>query len=623
MKTKKIMACLLAGVMVLSLAACGEEKETNGNVETSAPETQVEVVAEAKEASINFEDGKTGFVAMYTKAANADNSELSVVDYNGSKALQVKNVEGNVPYVAIDVSSLLGADVEKVASIEMTVGTAYANGKFSASAGKIVSWVGSDLREVNYEWSVYLETKNPKVAVATIGAGEGFVAGNNNIIMVTLATDNGIKEGNGNATLYIDDIRFLDASGNLLKADTSVAFAAPKGFVKEGRDLNLLTLEKAVAIDGYAVSAGAWSQAGLDVTDAMKEALVPGSVIEIQYKADEPVWLVAVSNGNPNGDWVRVGADDANDFVNLGYVATDKATVQYTYEQLAEKLGDNFMDTLAVLQCESKVDWEVYSMTIGQKSDYAQLGSVTELPGFAVSAGAWSQAGIDMTDDMKALLTPGTVLEVEYKADEPVWMVAVSNGNPNGDWVRVGADDANDFVCLGATTEGKVQFTYELLAEKLGDNFLDTLVTLQCESKVDWEVYKVSVGKRILPAKGLTAVDGFAVKAGAWAQAGVDATDALKALLVPGAVLNVNYKADVPVWLVGVSNGNPNGDWVRTAVNEDTFISQGAYTEDMVQFTYAQLVEKLGDKFVDTLAVLQCESSADWEVYSMSIGVAE
>ncbi len=626
MRVKKFLACLLAGTMVLSMVACGgtanvstTADEVAASTEEAPVQEEVAEVAAPGEASIDFEDGKMDFVAVYVVPANADNSEVTVVDYNGSKALQVKNVDGNVPYVAIDISSVLGADVAKVASVEMTIGVSYTNGKFSACSGKIVAWSGEKLVETTDDWSVYLETKNPKVATATIAAGEEFVADCNNIIMVTLNTDNGIAEANGNATMYLDDIRFLDASGNLLTGDTSVAFAAPKGFVKEGKDMNLCYLANPYEVEGYAVSAGAWAQAGVDVTDAIKEALVPGSMIEVNYKADAPVWLVAVSDGNPNGDWIRVGIND--DFVSQGYVASDCATVQYSYEQLEAALGADFLDTLQVLQCESSADWEVFSMNIGAKSSFAALGNATPIDGFAVSSGAWAQAGVDVTDDMKALLVPGAVIEVDYSADSPVWLVAVSDGNPNGDWIRVGIDE--EFNTLGGVADGKVQYTYEQLEAALGADFLDTLQVLQCEASVDWEVYGVSVGKAIKPAKGVTILDGSAVSAGAWAQAGVDATDDVKALLVPGSVINVNYSADVPVWLVGVSDGNPNGDWIRCAVNEDTFISQGACTDSFAQFTYEQLEEKLGKDFVKTLAVLQCESSADWEVYNIAIGMAE
>lgn len=628
MKTKKLFACLLAGTMALSTAACGEDgdKQTDGSA--TAPQTTQEQTnvpegnTQTEEASIDFEDGSMGFAAIYGIPANADASELSIADYNGSKALAVKNVGGGVPYVAIDVSSLLGADVENVSKIEMTIGTEYENGKFSASSGKIAAWSGQDLVESVDAWSVYKENKNPNKAISEITETEKFVKDCGNIIIVSMNTDNGAEEGNGHATMYIDNIRFLDASGNLLKADATAAFAAPKGFVKEGRDANLLALNNPAEVEGYTASADGWAQAGLDVTVAMKEALVPGSVIEITYKADAPVWLVAVSEGNPAGDWLRVGVDE--NFVNQGYVAADNSAVQYTYEQLEAALGKNFTDTLVTLQCESSAAWEVYGMTIGTKSNFASLGAATEIPGYAVGAAGWAQAGIgSIPDEMKAALVPGSVIEISYKADTPVWLVAVSDGNPSGDWKRVGVDENADFKLLGSLADGKVQYTYEQLAEALGENFLETLQDLQCESSSDWEVYSMTIGRPIKQARGLTALEGFAVNGAGWAQAGVELTEEMKALFVPGCVINVNYKADAPVWLVAVSDGNPAGDWMRVGLNEETSVNLGAYTDGFVQFTYEQLAEKLGGDFLDTLVTLQCESSVDWEVYSVSVGMTE
>ena len=89
MKTKKILAFLLAGTMSLSMIACGGNgKEATQPVEGTKQETQ-ETGAKtsgdtsvAGEASIDFEDGNIGFLAPYTMPANADSCELSIVDYN-------------------------------------------------------------------------------------------------------------------------------------------------------------------------------------------------------------------------------------------------------------------------------------------------------------------------------------------------------------------------------------------------------------------------------------------------------------------------------------------------------------------------------------------------------------
>ena len=361
----------MAGTMVLSMAACGGEEAstpdpTQAPTPTEAPAdeptTEPAPAPVVEDASVNFEDGNMGFLQVYTGPANADASELSIVDYNGSKAVKVTNTTGKVPYIGIDASSLLGADVAKVASMELSIGVENPSGKFAATSGKIFAWSGADLVETSDNWSVYLESANPKKAVAKLSAGEEFVADANNIFIINLDTDNAASDGLGSSNMYIDNIRFLDKDGNLLTADSSVAFAAPEGFVKTGQDLNLCYLDNAVELDGFAVSAGGWAQAGIDLTDEQRAMLVPGSVIEISYKCDEPVWMVAIGE-NPLGGWLR--AVDQNTFVVDGAVSEDNGTVQYTYEQLAAYWGEDFGQYVGTLQCEGKADWEVYNVTVG------------------------------------------------------------------------------------------------------------------------------------------------------------------------------------------------------------------------------------------------------------------
>ena len=196
MKGKKFLASVLTGTMVLSLTACGGTEQTSTTDDTTVKETVEqqaettpattekeevkeevkEVVTEKLPASIDFEDGNMGFVSLYTQPANADNSELSIVDHNGSKALYIKNIEAKTPYVAFDISSLLGSKVADVAKIEMTISTEYQTGGFSSCSGNIVSWYGADLTEAKDPWAVYLAKKNPNKAIAEIKDNEKFIA---------------------------------------------------------------------------------------------------------------------------------------------------------------------------------------------------------------------------------------------------------------------------------------------------------------------------------------------------------------------------------------------------------------------------------------------------------------
>lgn len=626
MRKQKLLAVVLSAAMVLSLAACGSGEggasvtatPTPGgdNPPVTATPTPVAEVSAPKEVSINFEDGNFSFTKVYTKPANADAAtNVTVADFNGSKALQVAKTDKNkVPYVAFDLSSLLGANISKLATVEMTMGVSYADGSFSAVSGEIEAWIGEALEKNAAGWSVYLAKKNPYVATYTLPEDKAFTA-DNNIIVVQMKEDTGAAE-HGNATLYIDDIRFLDAAGNLLTADSSVAFATPEGFENTGHDINLCYVDNEVALEGFAVSAGGWSQAGIDLTDEQRALIVPGSVITVNYKCDEPVWLLAIGE-NPLGGWLRGVNQDT--FVVDGYVASDNSCVQYTYEQLAAYFGDGFEQYLTTLQCEGKADWEVFSVTVGTKSNFATLGSKTALEGFAVSAGGWAQAGIDLTDEQRALLVPGCVVEVNYKCDEPVWLLAIGE-NPLGGWLR--GVNQDDFIVDGAVSADgtTVQYTYEQLAAYFGDGFEQYLTTLQCEGKADWEVYSISVGKPIYPAHNVVTVEGLTASAGGWAQAGIDLTDEQRALFAPGCVVTINYKCDEPVWFVAVGE-NPLGGWLR-AVNQDTFVVDGAAAEDgsFVQYTYEQLATYLGEDFGQYLATLQCEGKADWEVYSVTVG---
>ena len=94
-----------------------------------------------------------------------------------------------------------------------------------------------------------MQKKNPKVTTVKIPEGCNFVADANNIMLINLNDDTSLKAGGGAATFYIDDICFYDAAGNILTADTSVAFVNPEGFEKTGLDSNLLYLDNAVALD--------------------------------------------------------------------------------------------------------------------------------------------------------------------------------------------------------------------------------------------------------------------------------------------------------------------------------------------------------------------------------------
>lgn len=525
MKKTKLLACLIAGALAVSLTACGNSSSSSSSdgtkaetqAGTNAPEESTTAgdtqTPEEVEASLDFEDGKFAFIAQYLKPADASEVELSVADFNGSKALQITNKGGKSPYVGIDVASLLGAKIADVAKVQMDIGVKFADGEFSAIQGRAFTWTGAELTETEYGWSVYMENKNPTRATFDITKAP-FTADSKNIMIIGLNPASSADAAKAQAaTLYIDNIAFYDANDKLIDADSAAEFDAPDGFAKAERDPKLWTLANPVTLENFAVSNSAWSQTGRELTDEEKALFVPGSIIEISYKCEQPVWLVFVgadkaqfATGN---DWQRFGVVDPDGspqiFDTIGNVDDAGTTVQFTYEQIVERLGEDFVSKIGQLQCEGQADWEIYSIQIGQKSNYTALTDVTELADFAVSNGAWSQSGRELTDEEKALFVPGSIIEVAYKCSEPVWMVCVGAeafskymGN-NSSWQRVGVVDPDkDFTTTGSVNADgdRVQFTYEQIVEQLGDNWLDNLAQLQCEGKEDWEVYGISIGKK-------------------------------------------------------------------------------------------------------------------------------
>ena len=363
---KRTFLGFFTGVVVLTATACGnaeEEKQPLGapvatNIEAL---NTIEEKEKTQEVSVDFEDGNMSFVKLYTREVNADQSEMSVVDYHDSKALYVQNREGKAPYVAFDISSMLGSEIAKVASIEMTIGTEHPTGEFSAISGNIISWAGAERTEYKDVWSVYMANKNPKKAIVKVDAGEEFVADASNIIMVTVDTDNGPSEGNGNANLYIDNIRFLDWQGNVIKADTTVAFAAPSGFEDTGKDLsNLIEIADAVEFEGFQMKEQGWAQSGLAMPQEIIDALVPGAVVEIEYKSENgDMWIVMP---DAQAGWMRVG-----DGTNGKAVINDSCSMaQITYEQIAEFCGEDKALWGARMQAEASGAWEVFSIRVGK-----------------------------------------------------------------------------------------------------------------------------------------------------------------------------------------------------------------------------------------------------------------
>ncbi len=617
MRRNKLLACLMAGTMAVSITACSgnanSDATTTEAVTTQAvttqgesQETTTQTPQEQKsEASVDFEDGQMGFVQAYNAPANAADVELSITDFDGSKALAVKNLTGKVPFVGIDVSSLCGASVADVAAVSMKLGVSYEDGSFSACAGKITTWTGTDLVQTGYDWAVYMESKNPKVATVDV-SGVPFTADANNIIVLSLETDNGASAGHGNATLYVDDITFYDKSGKVITADKSVAFAEPAGYSSSGRDSsNLFAVKGAVNFEGFATSADAWAQDGFDMPQEVIDALVPGSVVEIEYKSETGnMWLVI-----PDAEkgWMRVGQAGTDD---PAYINNSGNIAQITYEQLAALCGDDVSTWGARMQCESDSAWEVFSVKVGQQAKNLALVNAVTFEGFETKADAWAQDGFDMPQEVIDALVPGSVVEVTYSSETGnMWLVM-----PDAEkgWMRVGQAGTEDpAVCDGQ----KCYVTYEQLAALCGDDASTWGARMQCESDSAWEVYSVKVGTaaEFAPVNKLTKFEGFETAADAWAQDGFDMPQEIIDALVPGAVVTVQYSSESGnVWLV-IPDAEKGWMRVGQAGTEDPALCNGTYA----QITYEQLAALCGEDVSTWGARMQCESDSAWEVYGV------
>ncbi len=605
----------MAGTMAVSLTACSNN--ANSDTTTAPSTTEAVTTTEAateqtttepsatSNASIDFEDGQMGFVEVYSAPANAADVELNVVDFGGSKALEVKNLTGKVPFVGIDVSSLCGADTAKIASVSMKLGVSYEDGSFSACAGKITTWTGEDLVQTGYDWSVYMESKNPKVATVDV-SGVPFVADAKNIMVLSLETDNGIDAGHGNATLYVDDITFYDASGNVLTADQSVAFAAPAGYSDSGRDSsNLFAVKNAVEFEGFQTSADAWAQAGFTMPQEILDALVPGSVVEIEYKSETGnMWLVM---NEAQAGWMRVGQAGTDD---PAYQNNSHNIAQVTYEQLAALCTDDVSTWGSTMQCESDGAWEVFSVKVGQQAKNMAVLNGVDFAGFATKADAWAQDGFDMPQEIIDALVPGSVVEITYSSETGNMWIVMPDSEKG--WMRVGQAGTEDpAVCDGQ----KCYITYEQLAALCGEDVSTWGARMQCEADSAWEVYSVKVGMaaEFAPVNKLVAFEGFETSGDAWAQAGFTMPQEILDALVPGAVVTIQYSSETGnIWIV---MNEAQAGWMRVgqAGTEDPALCNGTYA----QITYEQLAALCTDDVSTWGSTMQCEADGAWEVYGV------
>ena len=258
MRRKQFLACLLAGVTALSVTACGQTstsssstseadttaaitEDTTTEAATEEPTTEEVTEAPTTEAvvpSVDFEDGNYAFVAIGNPSKKAIEGTVELADYNGSKAVKVTPSGEGQLFIGINVDGLLGDKVADCVKITMDLGQEHSDGNFYAISGDFRAYTGDDassLKESSLnEWSVYLETKNPYTVTVKLGDAS-FTNGCDNYIIVHTNSDNDVAVSDAGlepAVLYIDNICFYDADGNVLEADTSCEMGTPSGFTR-------------------------------------------------------------------------------------------------------------------------------------------------------------------------------------------------------------------------------------------------------------------------------------------------------------------------------------------------------------------------------------------------------
>ncbi|MBQ8982245.1 MAG: hypothetical protein IJ079_01555 [Lachnospiraceae bacterium] len=625
MRKKQLLALATAGAMVLAMAGC-----TSGGTSTEAPSTDAPEVTEdtttddggqdttggdeaTGEVSVDFEDGSISFAGVDTVVnPKPDSSALETADYNGSKALKVTPSGSGSVYVGIQADALLGSDASKLKTVELDLAVESQGSAFAAVSGNIYGLVGEKNDQTAESWSIYLENQNPKTVSYTVPDGYSF--GEGNYIVVSMESYAGDP-----ANLYIDNIAFKDADGNVLSADTSAEFVVADTGVDRS---NLFGLTGAADIEGFAVSADGWAQAGIDLTEDQIAAIDKDTVFEISYSSESGnMWLVFP--GAEQG-WTRVGVGDADGSgQGYAYLNSSKNIAQVDYDTIASILGDDVSKWGATLQCESDGAWEVYSVKMGKKAPHYTINGGIDIDGFAVSGDGWAQAGVDVSEDVIAALVPGSAIEIEYSSESgEVWLVFP--GAEQG-WTRVGVGDYDGSgQGYGIFDGSKCIITYETIAEILGDDTSKWGTTLQCEASSAWEVYSVKVGKAVEMKANNKLVDvECAVSGDGWAQAGVDLTEDQVAALVPGSVININYSSESgEIWLVfpGAEQG-----WTRVGVGDFDGSGQGyaAYDGSHAQVSFDTIAEILGTDTSKWGTTVQCEASSAWEVYGLTIGQTE
>ena len=390
----------------------------------------------------------------------------------------------------------------------------------------------------------------------------------------------------------------MDAAGNVLTADTTVAFNEPAGFSGgDGPDLsNLYAVGGAVEFDGFACSGTGWGQNGAEMPQELIDALVPGSVVEIAYTSEDgSMWIVMP---DATVGWTRVAQGAA-------YINNSATTAQITYEQLAAALGEDKTTWGARMQFEAQTNWEVFGIKVGTATERIGVANAVAFDGFACSGTGWGQNGAEMPQELIDALVPGSVVKISYTSEDgSMWIVMPDAA---AGWSRCAQGTA---VCDGSTA----YITYEQIAAVCGEDKSTWGARMQFEAVTNWEVYGIEVGTAVkYPViSGLTAFDGFACSGTGWGQNGAEMPQALIDKLVPGAVIEISFMSeDNSMWIV---MPDAAAGWSRCA--QGTAVCDGS----TAYITYEQIAAVCGEDKSTWGARMQFEAVTNWEVYGIRVG---
>ncbi|MDR3277720.1 MAG: hypothetical protein LBT12_03015 [Oscillospiraceae bacterium] len=367
MSHKRAICIFLAVALALSLTACAgdapaPDEPSAPPAESASPETSEP--PDGTGTAIDFANGKYDFLFVHRASPDAARAELSLIDYNGGKAVRVDNSAGGTPYIVIDARGILGENAPLLHTMEALIGVEDTGGEFYAVSGELahVSQVSSQT-PMSAAWSVYLPTKNPNVARAEL---DGRTLGREDFFILSKTVDNALDAGEAPRNLIISEIRFFDAAGKPLPVNPDAVFDAPEGFGEpDVSNLTPVTDETPIA-DASGTSNG-WGQAVALATvkngGAFDPALLaPDSVVTVYYTAETPPELILQSwtEGAPeSAGWAKVAPAAVND---TGTAA------QFIYADLAAAFGTAdfapFLDQIFVGDTGGEL--KVYAVTVGR-----------------------------------------------------------------------------------------------------------------------------------------------------------------------------------------------------------------------------------------------------------------